>query len=425
MGKKTKEGAVIPSIDDWRDCDVCSRPIQVGTGGDSNWANHIDSKGHKQNLKKLCDKSNSKSLTAFFKPVPRPDYSVPSPVSTSESYTKERPENQARKLIVPSKNPTALTTLSLASERLGDAGSHTQISISADPTLLSRLRQLSATLPSHIPYGMASDPLGRLVSFDLSAGIAEGDDPYETVDPILNQTTQNITSTLYYLSLGSRSSFVRFNYDPSRESSPEIVLIEGPMANPSRLNDPPVRTSRSVLCPGFPLSLPSSISPFGAYPYLRHDVQNLPWKCASLEDHPALKSIQESIHFGAHKNTPLVYLSPHELVESVRRKTSENPSGLYQPRDYLEEEFHRILLFSKLGGGRVASIAQRSCFLPSACTAERKLKVQPLQSSPSYLTQQELHLNLSVVLPLPEFSTYAPEVPVVVCVDELKLEERL
>lgn len=211
-------------------------------------------------------------------------------------------------------------------------------------------------------------------------------------------------------------------------------------------------------------------------------------QCASLEDHPALKSIQESIHFGAHKNTPLVYLSPHELVESVRRKTSENrtltlsvlntsrtlmrnartmknshclivalashniprvrailataqrngsgilgtlemveraASGLYRPRDYLEEEFHRILLFSKLGGGRVASIAQRSCFLPSACTAERKLKVQPLQSSPSYLTQQELHLNLSVVLPLPEFSTYGPEVPVVVCVDELKLEERL
>lgn len=90
---------VIKSIDDWRDCDVCSRPIQVGTGGDSNWANHIDSKGHKQNLKKLRDKSKSKSLTAFFKPVPRPDYSVPSPVSTSESYTEERPENQARKLV--------------------------------------------------------------------------------------------------------------------------------------------------------------------------------------------------------------------------------------------------------------------------------------------------------------------------------------
>lgn len=75
-----------------------------------------------------------------------------------------------------------------------ESSSHVGNSESAFPLpqtgLLFRLRQLADALPAHIPIGGCFDPIGQVVSNDIASLLsASGDpdlDPYEVIDPILN-----------------------------------------------------------------------------------------------------------------------------------------------------------------------------------------------------------------------------------------------
>lgn len=102
--------------------------------------------------------------------------------------------------------------------------------------------------------------------------------------------------------------------------------------------------------------------------------------------------------------------------------------NLYKPKSYDEAEFHKMALFSRLGGARVAFLAQRSSNLPSSRTTDRHLKVAPLQASPSYPTSQEMELNLSRQFRADDnYSDFMglTEIPCSVPVDEIKIQERL
>ncbi|KAI0763211.1 hypothetical protein BC629DRAFT_1651952 [Irpex lacteus] len=102
--------------------------------------------------------------------------------------------------------------------------------------------------------------------------------------------------------------------------------------------------------------------------------------------------------------------------------------NLYKPKSYDEAEFHKMALFSRLGGARVAFLAQRSSNLPSSRTTDRHLKVAPLQASPGYPTSQEMELNLYRQFRADDdYSDFAglTEIPCSVPVDEIKIQERL
>lgn len=217
------------------------------------------------------------------------------------------------------------------------------------------------------------------------------------------------------------------------------------------------------------------------------------YPCSMLSAHHSLDSIQRTIQFGSHKNAALRYHPPSQLVATIRQKNTEINtlkltalnqarsitrsisamsnknrllmaiashniprvhailstaqrngvgilgmlekinkaiSGVYHPRSYEEGDYHRIMLFSALGGGRLASIAQHSCHLPSPRTVYRRLQVNPIHSSPAYPTESEMSLNLSTMFHVDSsdseaFTSSLPLGPFSICIDELKLEERL
>ncbi|KAH9925086.1 hypothetical protein B0H21DRAFT_700940 [Amylocystis lapponica] len=215
--------------------------------------------------------------------------------------------------------------------------------------------------------------------------------------------------------------------------------------------------------------------------------------CRALYDHDLLMGIRSRMFTGCHENTSLAYLSFSQISDIVHRKVAEtnklkltglnlgrslvtktaamnnanriimaisqgkiprvhivlsvarrNGAGLsgildklqlasvrvYQPRSYDEADFHRMALFSKLGGARLARIAQHSCNLPSIRTTNRRLNIHPLTPSPGYPTADEMFANMTASFPrddVAEATRIGPrrEVPMSMFVDELKLEERL
>ena len=211
--------------------------------------------------------------------------------------------------------------------------------------------------------------------------------------------------------------------------------------------------------------------------------------CASLRTHDAIIAIQNGIFNGTHENSHLAYQSHAQLSQIIRKKNEEinklklsalnagrtltrqadtigntkrlvmalstyniprvhavirsarkngagimgildkinrAASGLYSPKSFEEAEFQQMMLFATMGGARVAAVAQRSCALPSARTAQRKLHVHPLRSSAAYPTANEMTANLTAAFLHTEFLDISgAEIAMTLCVDELKLEERL
>jgi hypothetical protein len=95
------------------------------------------------------------------------------------------------------------------------------------------------------------------------------------------------------------------------------------------------------------LSLPSGVSPYGAYPFKLHDKFALPWDirisnhklwvtsthckgvagrdgcrpCRELFLNDIMEGILHRIKHGVHENTPLAYQSIDGLIELIRRKS--------------------------------------------------------------------------------------------------------
>lgn len=70
--------------------------------------------------------------------------------------------------------------------------------------------------------------------------------------------------------------------------------------------------------------------------------------------------------------------------------------GAYRPKDYMEEEKLRGLLFLRLGGSRVAELAHRSLGTPGVTTLWRCSVLPPLQtlSTPPLLVDLQHNLEL-------------------------------
>jgi len=96
--------------------------------------------------------------------------------------------------------------------------------------------------------------------------------------------------------------------------------------------------------------------------------------------------------------------------------------GLYKPKNFTEEEMSRGLLFLRLGGARVASLAHQSLGGPAVSTLRRGSALVPLSPSVGTPSKDEIQRNLQVA-----FKGSHGEVGCgyVLMIDEIKVEERL
>ncbi|KAI0337896.1 hypothetical protein BDW22DRAFT_1487987 [Trametopsis cervina] len=291
--------------------------------------------------------------------------------------------------------------------------------------------------------------------------------------------------------VGSPSPLRHISYLPDEaasDSDSDIVIVEhAPSASPPVLihSSPlPLRTPRvqpSVACHGFLLPTPSNRTPYDVYPFALHTARALPWTlrisptelrlfamtchCTTTTPSGLIERLRERTAELKHlklrglnitrslasKTTAitdskriLMAIATHPIprihvVLTVARKKGLGVNGLlrqlelarqslYKPKSYVEEEFHQMALFSRLGGARVAYLAQQSCNLPSQRTTDRHLEVLPLRASPGYPTMQEMETNLSRQFRddenYDEFAGFT-EIAVSMPLDEIKIEERL
>ena len=108
-----------------------------------------------------------------------------------------------------------------------------------------------------------------------------------------------------------------------------------------------------------------------------------------------------------------------ELLDRARK-------GLYKPRNFTEEEMSRGLLFLRLGGARVASLAHQTLGAPTLSTLRYGLAaksiVTSLSPSAGFPTQFEVRSNLRAAF---KNSRGDSGCGYVLMIDEIKVEERL
>jgi hypothetical protein len=108
-----------------------------------------------------------------------------------------------------------------------------------------------------------------------------------------------------------------------------------------------------------------------------------------------------------------------ELLDWVRK-------GLYKPKNFTEEEMSCGLLFLRLGGACVASLAHQTLSAPTHSTLRygkaARSTVTSLSPSVGFPTRSEIQSNLQVAFKNPrEISGCG----YVLMIDEIKVEERL
>jgi hypothetical protein len=282
-----------------------------------------------------------------------------------------------------------------------------------------------------------------------------------------------------------------------------------------------VTAPKDVICPGYELLFPKGQSAFSSYPFLLHERLTLPWsiilvgtklrlrsksclkispssdptaatpcgKCAALHNDTIIMGIRHRSLDGAHESTPWAYLSPAQMYEALKRKTTsmnllklstlnirrtlslrnrhidmwkrfavavgrediprirslmaaelrrgssvfsivekveQAARRAYTPRGYTEAEFQLGFLLYKIGGRAVANLAHRALGVPSIDATKRHLSATPLLSSPGFPTREELETNLSICYPSDEFGPHNGIIEgVQMPIDELKISERL
>ena len=98
--------------------------------------------------------------------------------------------------------------------------------------------------------------------------------------------------------------------------------------------------------------------------------------------------------------------------------------GLYKPKNFTEEEISHGLLFLRLGGARVASLAHQALGSPGLSTLRRSSVVTPLSPSAGTPSTREIQRNLKAAFK--DLHT-SGEVGCgyVLMIDEIKVEERM
>jgi hypothetical protein len=104
--------------------------------------------------------------------------------------------------------------------------------------------------------------------------------------------------------------------------------------------------------------------------------------------------------------------------------------GLYKPKGYTEEEMLRGYLLLKVGGAKVATIANRAFRTsPSVSTLRAFHVVDPLVASPQSPIYQDILSNIKTSFPTDGPFAFSPELVALVgliwMIDEVKCEELL
>lgn len=261
--------------------------------------------------------------------------------------------------------------------------------------------------------------------------------------------------------------------------------------------------------------MPAGVLPYGAYPFMLHEVYILPWDihivghrlsiqstncngiqgrqsescqpCTELLTHRIVEGILGRIEHGIHANTAFAYQPIAGLIEILWKKNvmldgmrfkhlsiswtlatrartlgqyeqlvmamSEKSvnrldallraglnrgvgvrgmmelldraqKGLYKPKNFSEEEMSRGLLFLRLGGARVASLAHQTLGLPGVSTLRRSSAVTPLSPSAGFPSKTEIQHNLQAAFKKIHNDT-EDGCGYVLMIDEIKVEERL
>ena len=98
--------------------------------------------------------------------------------------------------------------------------------------------------------------------------------------------------------------------------------------------------------------------------------------------------------------------------------------GLYKPKNFLEEEMSHGLLFLRLGGARVASLAHQTLGLPGVSTLSRSSAITTLSPSAGFPSKTEIQHNLEAAFKKIHNDT-ENGCGYVLMIDGIKVEERL
>ncbi|KAH9016244.1 hypothetical protein EDB84DRAFT_1567344 [Lactarius hengduanensis] len=234
-------------------------------------------------------------------------------------------------------------------------------------------------------------------------------------------------------------------------------------------------------CSGAYLAMPDGVLPYSAYPFMLHEVFVLPWHvhlvgprmsiqsihCAGVREtsSDSLEGILHRISNGIHTNTVYAYQPIAGLIEILRKKcamldglrfkqlsvsrtlaTRARTVGQYEQLvmamsegtvnrmdallraglnrgNFTEEERSRGLLFLRLGGARVASLAHQTLGAPTLSTLRYgSSTVTSLSPSAGFPTRSEIQGNIRAAF---KNSSGSGACGYVLMIDEIKVEERM
>ena len=107
----------------------------------------------------------------------------------------------------------------------------------------------------------------------------------------------------------------------------------------------------------------------------------------------------------------------HGLLQLLDRANQ----GLYKPKGFTEEEMLRGILFLRLGGSRVATLAHRTLGSPSVSTLRQNNPISPLIASPGSPTLEEIQQNVKSAF---ENTDVTGAYGYVLMIDEIAIEAR-
>lgn len=215
-----------------RRCDVCDVDIDLRHGGEFNWNRHIESKAHKRNARMPPKKPNKSIMSFFPKFTPKRKEAV-APLTTSGSEATGSSTNIESVVSAPC-SPAAETpgsaptanvsmpdiTLEKHAEPMSEDDEiilvkhippavpqpSSLVPIIAQPhPILARLQRAAETLPLGVPAGCADDVLAQFKH--LPQKPSDGSDPWEVVDPILNNLIGYGASKLQIAQLVRRGKY--------------------------------------------------------------------------------------------------------------------------------------------------------------------------------------------------------------------------
>ncbi|KAF9536471.1 hypothetical protein CPC08DRAFT_771554, partial [Agrocybe pediades] len=367
MGKSKKNPSQFTASSS-RHCDVCKLEVKIGFGGEGNWAIHLQSKAHKNNLTKNAPPVDSASATSSKKVL--------------TSYFTKKPAERTS-AIIPS-------TVSSPPNR-------------QTPSPLSLLKQVISTLPDTVQTATPNDYLARYASNPRDE-LDDDSDVWEMADHALNvsfgfgKTAEEISS---YVRRGQYGMDAVFQWmerlvkelgvseallEGKVERIIEALLLCGATKNIARSVTTPVaptevidvddeefvpqtssatqssvkakpRAGQGKPCPGYQLLFPAGQSVYSSYCFYVHVLQDLPWSlnidenkqlvlhsnecagcakvskkgketaplpctaCANLENNAVLMGMRHRAMGGLDPSTPWAYLSYQDLLSILRGKT--------------------------------------------------------------------------------------------------------